>query len=259
MQLEYQAKVSRLTRPCVLLAAPLRCSPLVLALGCVCLHPTLIEAQGIVGGRAVDEATLKPLSCIEVAMLDSADQQVLKTRARTDGTFEFRAPAKGAYRFAFLMSRHRPSVSAPELFEPTTDSERTYRIALSLDTTEAAYFDSTGVGLWFQEPGQASGPSPRDLGARTSNGYAIVRYAIDVNGRVVKESVEALSSSGPAFARAATEPLLGWRFITARFPPREPVCVMLVAAQRWGTMSEVLPAPKPPRPGGSILNPRPPQ
>lgn len=217
------------------------------------------HAQGVVGGRVLDETSAKPLACIEVALVNAADRMVARTRTRPDGSFEFAAPELGVYRLAFLMSRHTPLYSAPDSLTPSTDKEQTYRVALEFDPSPSGYVDSEAAGLWFTEPGQPTGASPRDFGARHLDGFVVARYAIGLDGRVIPTSVDVLYSSAPAYDRAFRASILQTRFITSRFPEREPLCVMLVVTPRWGEGSMVLPGKPLKRPSGSIRDPGPPQ
>ena len=189
-----------------------------------------LSAQGLVGGIAVDSATGMPLPCVDVALEDSTGRVVVRTQSFADGTFQFDAPARGAYRYKFSVWHHLPVVSPVEMLEPTSERARMYQLVFTGDAPQKAK-------LWPdtadsppgppRDPGQARIRYPKELFDKGIEGTVTVRYAVDSAGIVLGPSIRVLSTTDPRFEPAVTSYLQDVRLAPAR-RAGQPVCALMV-------------------------------
>jgi TonB family protein len=189
-----------------------------------------LHAQGVVGGIAVDSATGMRLACVDVALEDTTGRVVAREQTATDGTFQFDAPARGAYRYKFSVWHHQPVVGPTEILEPSSERARMYQLVFVNDP-------ETRVKLW---PDTADSPPgrPRDLGralirypkelyAKRIEGAVTVQYAVDSAGIVYGPSIHVISATDPRFEPAVTAYLQDVQLAPARRAGR-PACALMM-------------------------------
>src|SRR5689334_25032412 len=88
-----------------------------------------LHAQGLVGGIAVDSATGMHLPCVDVVLEDTTGRVVARTQTVSDGTFQFDAPARGAYRYRFSVWHHQSAIGPIENLDPSSERARMYQLA----------------------------------------------------------------------------------------------------------------------------------
>ena len=191
---------------------------------------TSLPAQGFVGGIAVDSATGMKLGCVGVTLEDTTGHAVAHRQTNMDGTFEFDAPARGAYRFRFDVWHHQPVVGPFEMLEPASERARMYQLAFANDPT-------TRLKLWpdtaDSPPGLPRDPArsviryPKELHDKGIEGSVIVQYAVDSLGLVHGPSIRVISATDPRFEPPVTDYLLAVRLAPARRAGR-PVCALMM-------------------------------
>jgi hypothetical protein len=77
-------------------------------------------------GRAVDADTKKPLACAQVALEDSAQNEVTRARTTEFGTFVLNAPRPGTYRVRVETPGWAPVYGPSELAAPDADMQHEY-------------------------------------------------------------------------------------------------------------------------------------
>jgi len=189
-----------------------------------------LRAQGLVGGIAVDSATGARLPCVDVALEDTTGRVVAREQTTYDGTFQFDAPAKGAYRYRFSVWHHQPVAGPMELLEPTSERARMYQLAFTNDPQQK-------LKLWPdtadsppgppRDPSQARIRYPKDLHDKGIEGTVTVRYAVDSAGVVLGPSIRVLSATDPRFEPAVTAYLQDVRLAPAR-RAGQPACALML-------------------------------
>ena len=198
----------------------------ILVISLVCVSP--LSAQGVVGGYALDVVTSKPLSCIEVGLVDDGGRRVASTRTRVDGTFEFAAPDSGIYRFLFLAGGYPPVMSQPDTLSPTANVDRAYRVDMRIDSLRTAYIDTVAFLSWIGARGGESPKHPRGRNGSGRAGRALVRFTIDETGIVVPGSAVVEASSHPEYAKAVLSYLPKARFEPLDSTKARPGCVLML-------------------------------
>ena len=191
---------------------------------------TPLSAQGLVGGIAVDSATGARLPCVDVTLEDTTGRVVARELTTYDGTFQFDAPANGAYRYRFSVWHHQSVVGPTELLATTSERARMYQLAFASDAQQK-------WKLWPdtvdsppgppRDPSQARIRYPKELFDKGIEGTVTVRYAVDSAGLVLGPSIRVLSATDPRFEPAVTSYLQDVRLAPARRAGR-PVCALLV-------------------------------
>lgn len=187
----------------------------------------LAAQQGVVGGIAVDLASGRPLPCISVELIDSVGHPFASTRTRFAGDFEFLAPPQGDYRFRFSGLGLASVETVPEALTPSSEFERSFRIALTLLDTIArkeqlALRDSMEIPRFI--PGKGSPLYPMRRREKRTHGVVIIGYAVTDRGRVHVGSAIPLHASHPDFMRAVERSLPDLRFHPARIADA-PACM----------------------------------
>ncbi|MFL5619537.1 MAG: hypothetical protein ACJ79A_14200, partial [Gemmatimonadaceae bacterium] len=146
-----------------------------------------LYAQGLVGGIAVDSATGMRLPCVDVTLEDTTGRVVARTQTTTDGTFQFDAPARGAYRYKFSVWHHHPVAGPTETLDPASEQARMYQLAFVNDPQQR-------LKLWPDTVDSPPGPPrersqariryPQELYTKGIEGTVTVQYAVDSLGAV---------------------------------------------------------------------------
>lgn len=189
-----------------------------------------LQAQGLVGGLAVDSATGARLPCVDVALIDTTGRVVAQSQSNNEGTFQFDAPAHGAYRYRFEVWQQLPIVGPVEVLDPSSEQARIYeltfaparrgKLKLWPDTTDSppgAPRKGTPVALRY----------PAELRDKGIPGQVIVHYAVDSAGRVQVPSIRVHQSTDPRFSVAVTNFLREVQFEPARRNGK-PVCALVL-------------------------------
>src|SRR5436190_24054246 len=189
-----------------------------------------LHAQGLVGGIVVDSATGMRLPCVDVALEDTTGRVVARSQTSNDGTFQFDAPARGAYRYTFGVWHHRPVVGPIERLDPSTERARTYQVAFANDPAQK-------LKLWpdiaDSPPGAPRGPAgarityPKELFDKKIEGTVTVHYAVDSTGSVLGPSIRVISATDPRFEPAVTAYLQQVRLVPAR-RAGQPACALML-------------------------------
>lgn len=189
-----------------------------------------LRAQGLVGGVAVDSATGARLPCVDVTLEDTTGRVVARDQTTYDGTFQFDAPAKGAYRYRFGVWHHLPVVGPTELLAPTSERARMYQLAFTNDAQQK-------LKLWPDTADSPPGPPrdlsqariryPKELYDKGIEGTVMVRYAVDSAGVVLGPSIRVLSATDPRFEPAVTSYLQDVRLAPAR-REGQPACALVL-------------------------------
>lgn len=161
-----------------------------------------VHAQGLVGGIAVDSATGMRLPCVDVTLEDTTGRVVALTQTTNDGTFQFDAPARGAYRYKFSVWHHLPVAGPTEMLDPSSERARMYQLAFANDPQQK-------LKLWPdtadsppgapREPGKSRVAYPKELYEKGTEGTVTVHYAVDSAGSVIGPSIRVISATDPRF------------------------------------------------------------
>lgn len=196
---------------------------------------TRLSAQGLVGGLAVDSATLARLPCVDVTLVDTTGRVVAQGQTSNEGTFQFDAPARGAYRYRFDVWQHLPIVGPVEVLDPSSEQARMYELTFAPTRREKLKLwpDTTDSPPGAPRKGTpAALRYPAQLREKGIPGEVIVHYAVDSTGRVQAPSIRVRESTDPRFSVAVTNFLREVQFEPARRGGK-PVCA-LVLSQRFG-------------------------
>jgi len=189
-----------------------------------------VHAQGLVGGIAVDSATGMRLPCVDVTLEDTTGRVVASTQTTYDGTFQFDAPARGAYRYKFSLWHHLPVAGPTELLEPSSERARMYQLAFANDPQQTRK-------LW---PDTADSPPgaprnsahariayPKELLDKGIEGTVTVHYAVDSTGMVIGPSIRVISATDPRFEPPVSAYLQSVQLHPARRAGR-PACALML-------------------------------
>ena len=189
-----------------------------------------MHAQGLVGGVAVDSATEMRLPCVDVTLEDTTGRVIATTQTTKDGTFQFDAPARGAYRYKFSVWHHLPVAGPVEMLEPSSERARIYQLAFANDPQQK-------LKLWPdtadsppglpRDPGRASIRYPKELYAKGIEGSVTVQYAVDSLGMVYGPSIRVISATDRRFEPAVTAFLQDVRLAPAR-RAGQPSCALMM-------------------------------
>ena len=189
-----------------------------------------LHAQGLVGGVAVDSATGMRLPCVDVALEDTTGRVVARTQTVNDGTFQFDAPARGAYRYRFSVWHHQAAIGPIENLDPSSERARMYQLAFVSDPQRH-------LKLWpdtvDSPPGvprdltRARIRYPKELYTKGVEGTVTVHYAVDSVGAVYGQSIRVISATDPRFEPAVITYLQDVRLEPARRDGR-PACALML-------------------------------
>jgi TonB family protein len=189
-----------------------------------------LDAQGLVGGVAVDSATGMRLPCVDVALEDSTGRVVARTQTFADGTFQFDAPARGAYRYKFSVWHHLPVVSPIEMLEPTSERARMYQVAFRNDSAQRLKLwpdtADSPAGL-PRDPERAPMRYPKELLQKGIAGSVTVNYAVDSLGFVLGQTIRVVAATDPRFE----PPVIDYLQRVQLAPPRrggKPACALML-------------------------------
>ena len=161
-----------------------------------------VHAQGLVGGVAVDSATEMRLPCVDVTLEDTTGRVIATTQTTKDGTFQFDAPARGAYRYKFSVWHHLPVAGPVEMLDPSTERARMYQLAFVNDPQQQRKLWPDTVD---SPPGAPRDPTksriayPKALHDKGIEGTVTVHYAVDSTGYVLGQSIRVIAATDPRF------------------------------------------------------------
>lgn len=189
-----------------------------------------VHAQGLVGGIAVDSATGMRLPCVDVTLEDTTGRVVAREQTTSDGTFQFDAPARGAYRYKFSVWHHLPVAGPVEMLDPSSERARMYQLAFTNDPgTKLKFWPDTAdspPGL-PRDPGQARIRYPKELYDKGIEGTVTVHYAVDSAGSVIGPSIRMISATDPRFEPPVSAFLQEVQLAPARRAGR-PSCALML-------------------------------
>ena len=197
---------------CVLLAALLRASP------------ALAQSAELTGlaRAAVDKHVL---SCIRVALEDSAGHDVATSRTDDRGLFAIGAPDAGVYRLRFELPAAQPVLGPVDTLREGASIERVYDLPFAVVLTGNSY---------QHVPGELTPKSPVHMPRYPMNlrmagveGSAAAEFVVDTAGAVVLPSIRIFSQTDPDFARAVITALPQARFVPQR-DDGVPVCQRVI-------------------------------
>lgn len=189
-----------------------------------------LHAQGLVGGIAVDSSTGMRLPCVDVVLEDTTGRVVARTQTVNDGTFQFDAPARGAYRYRFSVWHHQAAIGPIESLDPSSEQARMYQLAFVADPVPH-------LKLWPDTADSPPGPPrdlakariayPKELYAKGIEGTVTVHYAVDSLGLVRGESIRVIHATDPRFEPAVTSFLQDVQLEPAR-RNGQPACALML-------------------------------
>ncbi|MFL5616803.1 MAG: energy transducer TonB, partial [Gemmatimonadaceae bacterium] len=159
------------------------------------------------------------LPCVDVTLEDTTGRVVARTQTTTDGTFQFDAPARGAYRYKFSVWHHHPVAGPTEILDPASERARMYQLAFVNDPQQK-------LKLWPDTVDSPPGPPrertqariryPQELYTKGIEGTVTVQYAVDSLGAVYGPSIRVISATDPRFEPAVITYLQEVRLAPAR-------------------------------------------
>jgi hypothetical protein len=116
-------------------------------------------------GRAVDADTRKPLGCAQVALEDSAQNEVTHSRTTEFGTFVLNAPRAGTYRVRVETPGWAPVYGPSERAAPDADMQHEYVVHFSEQML--SFHNPRGTGDIEHARPTALSMIPPDAGSRS--------------------------------------------------------------------------------------------
>jgi hypothetical protein len=194
-------------------------------------------------GRTVDANTKKPLSCARVALEDSAQNEVARSRTTTVGTFVLNAPRTGTYRVRVEAPGWAPVYGPNEVGAPDADMQHEYVVQFTEQMLSFREQRGTG-GMEHARPTALAMP-PADAQSRSRKksdapivsgvtlggsesmpilgivgrapaGTAWMQFVVDSTGHVEPSSITLPGDSIPARVTSVTSMLPRVRFAPAR-------------------------------------------
>jgi TonB family protein len=189
-----------------------------------------LHAQGLVGGIAVDSATGMRLPCVDVVLEDTTGRVIARTQTVNDGTFQFDAPARGAYRYRFSVWQHQAAIGPVENLDPSSERARMYQLAFVSDP-------APHLKLWPDTTDSPPGAPldarkaviryPKELYTKGIEGTVTVHYAVDSLGLVRGQSIRVIRATDPRFEPAVTSFLQDVQLAPAR-RDGQPACALML-------------------------------
>jgi TonB family protein len=182
-----------------------------------------LGAQSPVSGVAVDSITDTPLRCVDVTLQDTAGRVVARTLTAADGGFRLESPSEGRHELQFAVWKRAPARraiqstdGAPPRYALFFESAPAVPLILWPDTVDSP----PGRPLKLPRLGSLSQLTRQGVAA-----VAVVRYAVDGNGRVDRSSIQVLESSHKTWERSVIDFLRGVEYEPAR-RNGQPVCAL---------------------------------
>lgn len=189
-----------------------------------------LHAQGLVGGVTIDSATGMRLPCVDVVLEDTTGRVVARTQTVSDGTFQFDAPARGAYRYRFSVWHHQAAIGPIENLDPSSERARMYQLAFVGNPPQH-------LRLWPdtadsppgapKEPRKAVISYPKELYTKGIEGTVTVQYAVDSAGFVHGPSIRVISATDHRFEPAVITYLQDVQLEPAR-RNGQPACALML-------------------------------
>lgn len=220
-------------------------------------------------GVARDARTHKPIACLHVALVDSADRPLVHTVTDTAGRFMLEAPHPGRYRVRFETFGWAPLGGPIDTLEDGAFKQRAYPIAFSdllvpvlpiddrmvkslpsdtkLDRSaidslfssrrraSQAKRDLERASAWksrMLDAGSTQLPYPEAQFADRHEGAVVARFILDASGRARPESWTVIDASHEDFVASAR------KLLDARWTPStnagRPVCDVVQVLMRFG-------------------------
>ncbi|HKH90293.1 MAG TPA: energy transducer TonB [Gemmatimonadaceae bacterium] len=206
------------------------------------------SAQPVQAGIARDAKRGRPLECLHVVLLDSADKAIAHTVTDSAGRFFLEAPGAGAYRVQFRVHQWEPLTGPLDTlgdaefrqriypltfanivgFDSTadadtlTEAERRRRNALAYEQRRASDAES-GWSSRKPIPEQSGVQYPTERRRTRTSGRVLAWFIVDSTGSTRPSSWEVVSASDEEFAFAMKRASRTWKWEPARNAGR-PVC-----------------------------------
>ena len=208
------------------------------------------SAQPVEAGIARDAKLGRPLECLHVVLLDSADRTIAHTVTDSAGQFYLTAPRAGTYRVQFRMHNWQPLTGPLDTLGDTEFRQRAYPLtfanivgfdssaeASALSEAERRHRNtlafervrvSDSASGWSDRkavPKAGAAEYPSEPRRRGSPGSVLARFIVDASGSTRPSSWEVIAASSDEFAFAMKRGLRAWQWEPARNAGR-PVCAM---------------------------------
>ena len=177
------------------------------ALLAVSLHATAALAQSPeLTGLARAAGNKHVLSCIRVALDDTAGREVTSTRTDARGLFAIAAPGRGVYRLRFDSPVTTPVLGPTDTVSDTAYVERVYELPFALGdpAVRAASLSNDDNLRPLINPAPHYPEKLRDKGVE---GSALAEFVVDSSGAVDSASIRIVRATNPEFGVAVAEAL----------------------------------------------------
>jgi len=208
-------------------------------------------AQPVQAGIARDAKRGRPLECLHVVLLDSADKSIAHTVTDSAGRFFLEAPRAGAYRVQFRVHQWEPLTGPLDTLSdwefrqriyPLTfanivgfdsssveedtlaEAERRRRNTLAYERRRASDVES-GWSDRRAIPEQSGVQYPTERRRTGTSGSVLARFIVDSTGATRESSWEVISASDEEFVFAMKRASRTWKWEPARNAGR-PVCAL---------------------------------
>ena len=208
------------------------------------------SAQPVEAGIARDAKRGRPLECLHVVLLDSADKAIAHTVTDSAGQFYLTTPRAGAYRVQFRVPKWEPLTGPLDTLGDAEFRQRVYPLTFAnivgFDSSSAASalseaerrqrntlaFErlrvSDSASGWSDRKPIPKGGAveyPGEPRRRGSAGSVLARFIVDATGSTRPSSWEVLAASSDEFEFAMKRGLRAWQWEPARNAGR-PVCAL---------------------------------
>ncbi|MBK7905175.1 MAG: energy transducer TonB [Gemmatimonadetes bacterium] len=206
-----------------------------LALGVLifCVVALNAAAQGAIHGIVVEDGSLKPLACVDVALTDSAGRVLERTQSSPTGEFRFGSALSASASLRFSGHGLTPSPFPVNAVAADAAGVRQYPIFLEPLATGAHPED---LGAAAAAPGFIPGSGypryPDDLRATRMTGRVVIAFMIDARGRPDTSTALVLEATHSAFRASVFSSLPNIRFRPGRRAGRE-ACVFSLQEYRF--------------------------
>ncbi len=160
-----------------------------------------LSAQGVVGGRVVELGSHRPVGCLSVSLLDSADRAVARTQTRDDGTFDVPAPSTGHYRWEFAAFGLQSVRTVATPLDAASDDERDYLVELVPHDSLPALWRANRSDSVPRLDARVRAPMPPFppvlIEHGITRGQAVLAFVVDARGRSDSTTAFRLHASAP--------------------------------------------------------------
>jgi hypothetical protein len=199
-------------------------------------------------GRALDAGTKAPLACASVALEDSAQNVVARTRTGPTGTFMLTPPRPGTYRVRVETPGWAPVYGPSTLANADEDKQQEYLVTFDEQMLMARYMrdgdeieHARPISLRMEPMTSHKGPTPivnnvtlggseampiLGIVGRAPTGTSWMQFVVDSTGQVDPKSITLGAGAEPKSLTRVTTVLPHVRFAPARASGK-PVCELL--------------------------------